>query len=464
MGKIFETHPLTGAKFAILVVVALQVVSALMGTDVFFIFVLIYGLLYLYFYRSADVFTKIQNYLSYPFIAAFILLNLGLLTSGGILEMDSFDLRLLLMPVFMLIVTAAAYRAIRWWRVDSRDIAMALAAGLLVGVPVLLVLRGVNFDLSLFYDETRSAGVLNYNTNLADDVYAFSALVALLGVSCLSRGSRAQKVFAAVLAVPLLAVFTYSFWFLIQGQSRGAWVAIVSAVLIVVALRLVSGRPVPYSKAALALMAVVIIAKSDVILFRAGEEPISITSALSQLFSSPVGYASAAPNDEELFAAQNNGELSSTEIRLLIWRDGLRLLKVHPLQGFSGRNVEAMTPYTQTPQVTFSYSHFHNLFLDVGVRFGLVVMVYYLIVFALFVVTLGCAVLSMRGRSTSALNGLLYASLAYFTYLGAENVFDVNLHQKAITSIVIAFCAIAGAALALHENAGESAGERAVPA
>ncbi len=147
-------HP-AGWNLVFLVLLGCQSAAALLGIELFLGFFAVYGLIFLYLNFSNDYFRKIQNYISIPFVTIFIVLNYQNLPN--FLELNSFDLRLMMLPVFMLVTIAAMYRTTLRCSFSPYQVTRAISWGLLAGTAAFLV--GNNHALT-HGAETRPVGLL----------------------------------------------------------------------------------------------------------------------------------------------------------------------------------------------------------------------------------------------------------------------------------------------------------------
>ena len=89
------------------------------------------------------------------------------------------------------------------------------------------------------------------------------------------RSGRART----VVGLLLWGLFCYAFVYLVEGQSRAAWLAFIVALLLTSAVAFFSKRRVPVSRLAVAAAVFVSFANADLISSRAGAERIVLGAA-----------------------------------------------------------------------------------------------------------------------------------------------------------------------------------------
>jgi O-Antigen ligase len=157
-----------------------------------------------------------------------------------------------------------------------------------------------------------------------------------------------------------------------------------------------------------------------------------------------------------LFALNDAG----TDYRLLMWRDGAKLIEVHPLFGV-GMNVIRDAPARFDLAAYKKYGvqlHFHSTPIEIGVEMGLLVLAAFIALMAAYWVMLARMVAQTRKRADPFAYGL---SLGI---LGATSSFFVSclVHYDYGDSVVMfLFWFLAGLALALYyqlKATGDSTG------
>ena len=448
-----------GWNLVFLFLLGCQSAAALHGTELFLGFFAVYGLIFLYLNFSNDYFRKIQNYVSIPLVATFIALNYQNLPN--ILELNSFDLRLMMLPVFMLVTIAAAYRATLRCTFSSDQVIRVVSWGLLAGTAAFLARN--NHDL-VHAVETRPVGLLlDLNPNLADDVFICVILVTFLGIPLtLVRPFRPGR---TVVGLLLWGLFCYAFVYLIEGQSRAAWLAFIVALLLTSAVAFFSKRRVPVSRLAVAAAVLVSFVNADLISSRAGAERIVLGAAAADWSIMPKAASAesksgAAEGGKAIEKAvskpasrhEDAEAIASIGQRFILWGDALTIIAKNPVTGLFGWNKERIKSEASHPEFVLRYTHFHNLILDVAVRFGIVMALYYSFVFIFFIFILTRYAVSMKCISDLYNNAVLIVCLFYFVYLFVENIFEVNFYQKQVASVIVLFCALAGVALGMLDR------------
>jgi O-antigen ligase len=430
------------ATFAALLAAA-QVAAAFVGRDLYIVVAIFYGVCFLVLSRN-DVYGRLTIYFTIPFLLVLIALNFDRIVAGGFLELDARDQRLFLFPLLALLFLAAADAFGRYIGLGAARLTDAVAAGLALGLAYLLFRAGGDLQLGVLLTPTRSSGLLSqYNHNLADDIYiAIAILSALVTSGYLARPASPLNV---VVAIAFALVFAYATAFLIQGQSRGAWLAIVVAGLAMAILRWRYGLSRRTAWPIVAIAVLVIILKADIILQRADAEGMLQGSIVGAAVAQPV----AVPSTEQIDLSQPDG--NSVSIRFQLWADGLRLIASHPVRGFFGWDEPAMLQYAEHPDLFEHFDHLHNLWMDMAVRFGIVFLAGNLIAFAIILWLVFGAI---RRAPPGAADSTYVASavLFYFVFLVIENVVDTNLPQREVFAIVLMFCALAGFSISACRN------------
>ena len=394
------------------------------------------------------------------------------------------------MPIYVLYTIAATYRFSNYCSVRSEEVVRALSWGLVAGALVYLALNTSNFDLSPLVGTERNAGIFDYNLNLVDDVYVFLILIAFLGASVALKG--APRIGDRCLAVLLLAIFAYAFVYLIQGQSRGAWIAFIVSFLTTAIIALASGRRFAVSKVAISVAVLIVVLKMDTVWHRAEVEEIPSTNTIGKRLLGPVdpphagvpfGKAAAmehaatstnpttvepgyigdpSPTSSKTRDEQDSPPTESITPRLKLWRDAFNLITYEPITGMLGRDLEKIEERSLYPQFTMKWAHFHNLFLDVTVRFGLILLSVYLFLFLFVTIAVSRVLLVGVRKDDYHASGLAAIALFFFVYLFIENLVDLNFYQKEIISLIISFSAITGVALSLSRHEGPERGLRII--
>ncbi len=144
-----------------------------------------------------------------------------------------------------------------------------------------------------------------------------------------------------------------------------------------------------------------------------------------------------------------------TDYRLLMWRDGIKLIEAHPLFGV-GMNVVRDEPSKFELQGYRKYgmlSHFHSTPIEIGVELGLVVLAAWVALMAAYVLLLLGLVAKSRRLAERLADPFPYGlSLGI---LGATSAFLVScvVHYDFGDSVVVfLFWFLAGLALALHDQ------------
>jgi len=324
---------------------------------------------------------------------------------------------------------------------------LAIGWGAVAGVLIRFAFAPESLDLNLLLGAQRASGLFGYNVNLADDIYALLIVIVLASAPAIGNGNggNGERMRNGALIFLLLCIYVYSVMFFIQGQSRGGWVSFITSLVIIIVISTISKRSIPLSKIALFIGAAILILKIDLVLTRSTEENFLINKTYN------IAQIMIPESDNNIVENYNYVHMGNIETRILLWKDALNIIYHNPVRGITGWNIEKIYKYSLYPEVTLRYGHYHNLFLDVSVRFGLIMFIIYIIMFAIIIAILVLSFLSKYEIKDNNGNRIGIICVFFFVYLFTENLFDVNFPQKEIMSLIIFVSAIAGISLSLNE-------------
>ena len=447
-----------------LVLLFANIATAIIGSELFWFFLIYYFILYITIKGDKDIFFFLKNSIGIPVVIIFCILNIPHFLNFAQQHPGPFELRMLFMPIFVLVTAAAAYRAALFYDIQARDLFLPMAAGIVAGIAAYPLVQSSGFTSDFAFSSARSSGLFIYNTNIADDVYIFLILISFLTVSVLSYVNIKSLVYRAAITVILLTILFYSSFFLVQGQSRGAWGAVVVSLGVVSIAGWTSRRRFVPSIAAIAVVGLVLLLTLGTLVQRATKpEAISIAPARIHVVQTAERIAVAQRTVTEpsskvwpsfsAFEPAPASASNSLQRRLDLWRDAMHLIAKRPLTGLFGRDEELIRAEALYPEVTTAHPHFHNLYIDISVRFGVLLAAYS--VFAILFLP-GWSILSMIKKDSLRddifLSGTFYIVIFYFVYLFTENMVDVNYYQKEVFSIIVAFSSLAGIALGILDG------------
>ena len=170
-----------------------------------------------------------------------------------------------------------------------------------------------------------------------------------------------------------------------------------------------------------------------------------VTPALASEGTSPSSESPQPVHPTERVASH------SFQQRVQLWQNALSLIRKEPVTGYFGK--EPILRQALSVKST-GYVHFHNLFLDVAVRFGVIWSLYSLFSIVLAPVIIVVFMVRYGKKDNNFLNGLAYLCLFYFCYFFVENLVDVNYYQKEVFSVVVAVSALAGIAIGILRSDG----------
>jgi O-antigen ligase len=181
-----------------------------------------------------------------------------------------------------------------------------------------------------------------------------------------------------------------------------------------------------------------------------------------------VGVAPAVEHFGQL--PRNEAPAQSSEGRVALWRDTLKLIGEHPWTGVGLGCFEVAFTAVQSIQLTYVADHAHNDYLELAAELGLPAAVLF---FSLLFWLVGRILRASRRARSSLIRALALGSLGGTSALLVHSVADFNLYIPA-NGLVFAVLLGVGYAMSLEKHAsdetlssrsvGEASLRRAIPA
>ena len=265
-------HRLTSfliSRNTFLFVMFLQVTFSILGTEAFCLLLPYYGFAYVTLRVDGDFFWNIQNYLSIPILLPVVLVNAGVLLFEQYSSVTAFDIRIFFGPVVFLVILAAAFRITVYHRTNPRDLYWPIVGGLICGSLLYFLLRPSGGIIPILSnEENRDYGYFSYNPNLSDDVYIFILLLSFYCMAVLKELTIRRILIRRLTFAILLLFLSLSLLYLIQGESRGAWAAVLVSCCLVFVVGLVSKRRFHFSVTAVCTICLIVLLKSPTLIQR----------------------------------------------------------------------------------------------------------------------------------------------------------------------------------------------------
>jgi O-antigen ligase len=162
-----------------------------------------------------------------------------------------------------------------------------------------------------------------------------------------------------------------------------------------------------------------------------------------------VGVAPVVEHFEQL--PRNEASAQSSEGRVALWRDTLKLIGVHPWTGVGLGCFEVAFTTVQSIQLTYVADHAHNEYLELAAEFGLPAAV---LLFSLLFWLAGRILRASRCARSSLTRALALGSLGGTSALLVHSAADFNLYIPA-NGLVFAVLLGMGYAMSLEESASD---------
>lgn len=169
------------------------------------------------------------------------------------------------------------------------------------------------------------------------------------------------------------AVLLFALTNIIVLRSKGVWLALAPALLLMAVMTLARGhrRELMVGGGVLAIVAVGVGATHDIFWSTAGDTMIFVKSLVLDVFSHGVlpAFDRAIASDTVPVAAKE---------RLMLWADAIEVWKRHPIFGASSSWLTEWQNRTYHPDI---YNVFHNGYLEIAVRYGVVGLAFFAVLY-----------------------------------------------------------------------------------
>ncbi|TPK91965.1 O-antigen ligase family protein [Mesorhizobium sp. B2-4-17] len=165
------------------------------------------------------------------------------------------------------------------------------------------------------------------------------------------------------------AVLVFALANIIALRSKGVWLALAPVLLLLALMTLARGhrRELMIAGGVLAIVAAGVVATYDIFWSTAGDTMVFIRTLVSDVLSH--GMLSAFDH-----AIASDTVPAAAKERLMLWADAIEILKRHPIFGASSSWLTEWQNRTYHPDI---FNVFHNGYLEIAVRYGLVGLAFY---------------------------------------------------------------------------------------
>lgn len=165
------------------------------------------------------------------------------------------------------------------------------------------------------------------------------------------------------------AVLLFALVNIIALRSKGVWLAVALALLVLAVMALARGhrRELLVGSGVLAVVAAGVVATHNLFWSTAGDTMIFVKTLVSDTFSQGLGKAISAA------IASDTTPLGAKE-RLMLWADAIEVWKRHPIFGASSAWLTEWESRTYHPSI---HDIFHNGYLEIAVRYGVVGLAFF---------------------------------------------------------------------------------------
>lgn len=423
--------------------VAFTIVSPLVSFQVFYILL---GLIYLSVIASriSGAGPSLNDGLTKSFLVALILAVVVLIIHRNNLFAPGIQRTLYLLfiiPVVITIIDAGSELASKSKFAFNSVARLGLFLIFLVVPARLLFFSFMNEDFlwsSVSSLDFRRNPITDYNPNHSDDFFVFGLFLAFLFYSKLKTPTAIDR------GLLIAITFLYSFFF-VQAGSLGGVLGILVAIvvvsawhaykspsirLIVVAAATVIGTGAVFGIVAGTQVGTKLMTTTDLML--------SIPNDLTNKV--PIARCQEGDTSAPLIIHERYASNPAIAHRVMIYQSGLEIWKAAPFFGqgsFSTQEIHQQHPNIE-PCVFENFAHVHNLYLDLAIRGGVLLIAFYAISMIAFFWFLGQSNLGLSDFTR-------HLFLLIAVYILVENLFDLTfIYSSILRAIILAYGLVLG--------------------